>query len=74
MSREKGKFPYSFFIPLTQYHRFPAPKLTNFHVFIISFSLNVTLLSNSPYLTAHIKINYGTCCIRRFSEKTQRCI
>ena len=31
MSSEKGKFPYPFFIPLTQCHEFPAPKLTNLY-------------------------------------------
>ena len=69
MSCEKGKFPYSFFILLTQRHECPAPKLTNFHIFIIPLPLNVTSFSKSPYLTAHIKINYETGCIGRISEK-----
>ena len=51
--------------------KFPAPKLTNFYVFIIHLSLNLTLFSKSPYLTADIKINYETGCMGRFSEKTQ---
>ena len=29
----------------------------------------MTLFSKSPYLTAHIKINYETSCIGKFSEK-----
>ena len=67
MSCEKEKLPYSFFILLT-------PKPTNFHIFIIPLPLNVTSFSNSPYLTEHIKINYETGWIGKFSEKTQRCI
>ena len=67
MSAEKGKFPYSFFILLTQLHEFPAPKLTNFHIFIIPLPLKVTLFSKSPYLTAHVKINYEAVCIGRFT-------
>ena len=74
MSCEKGKFPSLFVILLTQLPESPAPKLTNFHIFIIPLPFNVTLSSKSPYLTAHIKINYETGCIGRFSEKTQRCI
>ena len=74
MSYEKGKFPYTFFILLTHCHEFPAPKLTNFHIFIIPLPLNVILFSKSSYLTVHIKINYETGCTGRFSEKTQRCI
>ena len=70
MSCERGKFPYSFFILLTQSHRSHVPKLTNFHIFIIPFPLNMTLFSKSPYSTAHIKINYKT----RFSAKSQSCI
>ena len=31
----------------------------------------MTLLSQSPYFTAHIKINYKTGCIGRISEKTR---
>ena len=58
MSCEKGKFPYTFFI-----------LLTNFHIFMISLPLNLTLFSRSLYLTAHIKINYETGCIGKFSEK-----
>ena len=53
MSCEKGKFSYSFFILLTQWHEFHTPKLTNFHIFIIPPPLNVTLFSKSPYLTVH---------------------
>ena len=71
MSYEKEKFQFSFFILLTQWHELPAPKLTNFHIFIIPLPLNVTLFSKSPYLTAHINVNYETSCIKRFSEKTQ---
>ena len=56
---EKGNFLCSFFILLTQWHEFPAQKLTNFHIFIIP-------------LTVHININYETGCIETFSEKTQR--
>ena len=75
MLYEKGKFPYSFFILLTQLHEFPAPKLTSFHIFITFLTLNVTLFSKSPYLTTHIKIDYETGCTGRSSEeKTQRCI
>ena len=69
MSCEKGKFPYSFFILLTQWYKFPASKLTNFHIFIIHLPLNVTLFSKSRYLTVHIKINYAPLCIGRFSGK-----
>ena len=74
MSCKRGKFSYSFIILLTQLHKFPAPKLTHFHIFILPLPLNVTLFSKSPYLTAHIKINYETGCIGRFSENTQRSI
>ena len=69
ISCEKGKFPNSFFILLTQLHGFPASKLTNFDIFVIPLPLNVTLFSKSPYLTGLIKINYETGCIERFSEK-----
>ena len=34
----------------------------------------MTLFSKSPYLTAHIKINYEKGWIGRFSKKTQKCI
>ena len=74
ISRDKGRFPYSFFILLTQWHYFPAPNLANFHIPIVSLPLNVTVFLKSPYLTAHIIIYYETRCIDRFSEKTQRCI
>ena len=37
MSCEKKKFQYTFFIPLTQWHEFFAPKLTNFCIFINLF-------------------------------------
>ena len=47
----------------------PCRKIDKFHMFIIPLSLNVTLFSKSPYLTAHIKINYEAGCIRKFSEK-----
>ena len=33
---------------------------------------NVRLLSKSPYLTGHIKMNYETGYIERFSEKKSR--
>ena len=69
MSYERGKFPYSLFILLTQWHEFPAAKLTNFHIFIISLPLKVTLFSKSPYLTAHVKTNYETGWIGKISEK-----
>ena len=72
MSREKGKFPYSLFIVLTQWHEFTASKLTNLHVFVILFLLNVTLFSKSPYLIAHIKKKYEKDYIWRFSEKTPK--
>ena len=48
-SCEKGKFLYSFFILLTQWYKFPAPELTNFHIFIIDVPLNVTLFLKSRY-------------------------
>ena len=71
MSCEKGKFPYSFFILLTQCHESPAQKLTNFHISIIPVPLNVTLFSKSAYMTAHmtvhIKINYEIRCIGKLS-------
>ena len=50
----------------------PCPKIDNFHIFIIPLPLNVTLFSKSPYLTAPIKINYGTGCTGRFSGKKKR--
>ena len=68
-SCEKGQFPYSFFILLTEWYAFPASILTNFHIFTIPLSLNVTLFLKSLYLAAHIKINYETGCFGRFSEK-----
>ena len=71
-SYEKGKFPYSFFILLIQWHEFPALKMTNFLIFIIPLPLNVTLSSRSPYFTAHIKINYDTGCTGRFSGKKHK--
>ena len=47
-------------------------KINNFSLFLSSFSLwKVTLLSQNPYFTAHIKINYKTGCIGRISEKTR---
>ena len=70
MSCEKGKLPYSFFKLMTQGHEFPATKLTNFHIFIIPLPLNMTLFSKSPYLTAHIKMNYETGSIGKSSEET----
>ena len=42
MSCEKGKFPYTFFILLTQWPELPNPKLTNFHIFVIPRPLNGT--------------------------------
>ena len=56
ISCENGKLPYSFFILLTQWDKFLPPKLTDFHIFVISLPLNMRLFSKSPYLTAHIKI------------------
>ena len=72
MPCEKEKFSYSFFIFLTRWHEFPAPKLTIFHNFISPLPLNVTLFLKIPYLIAHIKTNYETGCIRRFSEKKKK--
>ena len=69
---EKEKFPYCFFILVAQWHEFPAQKFTNFHIFIISLPLNLTLFSKDPHLTSHIETNFETGCIGRFSEKTQR--
>ena len=66
---EKGKFLYPFFILLTQMHEISAPKLTNFHIFIIPLPLKVALFSKSAYLTAHIKINYETGYIGGFLKK-----
>ena len=57
---------------MTQWHEFHAPKLTNFHIFIIRLPFNVTLYSESPYLTIHIKTNYETDNTGRFFEKKQR--
>ena len=72
MSCENGNFLYSFFILLTQWHEFPAPKLTNFHVFIIPLPLNVALISKNLYLFTRIEINNETGCIECFSEKKNR--
>ena len=69
MSCKKGKFPYSFFILLTQWHEFPPRNLAIFHTFIIPLPLKVTLFSRSTYLTAYIEINYETGRIGSFSEK-----
>ena len=74
MRENKGKFPYALFILMTQWHEFLARKIDKFSYFIIPLPLNLTLFSNRPYLTAHIKTNYETGCIGRFSQKTQRCI
>ena len=74
MSCKNGKFQYSLFILLTQWHELSALKFSNVHLLIIPLPLNVALFSKSPYLTAHFKINYETGCIGRFSEKTQRYI
>ena len=54
------------------FHVFPAPKLVNFYIFIASPPLNVTLLSKSPYLIAHLKINYEAGCTGSFSENKTR--
>ena len=71
MSCEKGKCPYSFFILLSQWHEFPAPKLRNIHYFIpFSFERDI----KESLLDCTYKINYETGCIGRFFEKTQRCI
>ena len=64
MPCEKEKFPYSF---LNDMNSLPQ----NFYIFTIPLSLNVTLFSKSPYVTAHIKINYKTGCIGRFSKNTK---
>ena len=68
---KRGKFLYSFSILLTQWHEFPAPKLTKFHIFIIPLPLNMVLFSKTPYLTPDIKINFETGCIGCFSEKPE---
>ena len=65
----KGKFPFSFFIFLTQCHEFPALKFKNFYVFIIPLPLKVTLFSKSCYLTVYIKFDYETGWFGRFSTK-----
>ena len=72
MSYEKRNLTYSFFILLTQLHESPALKLTNFNAFIILIFL--LLFSKGPNLFAHIKINYETGYIRKFSEELQICI
>ena len=54
ISCEKEKFTYFFFLLLTKWYEFPAPKLTNLYIFIIPIPLNMHLLSKNPYLTAHI--------------------
>ena len=41
MSCEERKFPYSFFILLTQSHKFSAPKLKNFLTFVSPLPLTV---------------------------------
>ena len=69
MSCKKEQFSYSFFILLTQCHELPAPKLTNFHIFITPPPFTTTLFSKSPYLTAYHK-NDGRGWTGRFSEKT----
>ena len=62
------KITYSFFILLNQWYEFPAPKLTNFHIFIIPLLLNVTFFFlRIPWLNI---LNYETGCIGGFSEKT----
>ena len=55
-SSEKGQFLYSFLILLTHCHETPAPKLTNFPIFITTLSLNVILFPKNPCLTSHLKI------------------
>ena len=50
------KISISFFILLTQWHEFLAPKLTNFYIFIIPYALTVTLFSKS-HLTARFYWN-----------------
>ena len=71
MASEWGKFPYFFFILLTQWHEFSAPKLTNFLIFIILLPLNVILFSKSSYLIAHIKINYERFHLKVFWKSTE---
>ena len=71
MASERGKFPYFFFILLTQWHEFSAPKLTNFLIFIILLPLNVILFSKSSYLIAHIKINYERFHLKVFWKSTE---
>ena len=66
---KKGNFQYSFFIVLTQRHKFLAQKLTKFHIFIIS--LRMTLFSKSPYLTTYMKL-LSNSCIGRFSGKKKK--
>ena len=69
MSCEKEKFPYSFFMLLTQSQQPLASKFTNFHFFIILLPLNVTLFSKNPYLTGHVERNYEIGSVGRFFEK-----
>ena len=66
---KKGNFQYSFFIVLTQRHKFLAQKLTKFHIFIIS--LRMTLFSKRPYLTTYMKL-LSNSCIGRFSGKKKK--
>ena len=66
ISCEKGKFPYSFFILLTQWHKFSTPKLTNFFYFYYPSPFEASLFSKSPYLTAHIRINYEFIALEGF--------
>ena len=68
MSCEKWKFPCSFFILLTQW-QILFSKIEDFHIFIIFLPLKLILFLKSPYLTAHIKLNYETGCTGRLSEK-----
>ena len=54
-----------------QCHEFLVPKFS-VTIFIVHLPLNMALFSKSPYLTAHIKLNYGTSRTERYSIKTSR--
>ena len=62
MLSEKGQFPLSFFILLSQCQESFAPKLTNFHIFASLLSFNMACFAKIPYLTARHKLNYKIGC------------
>ena len=74
MLSEKRQLPYSFFKHLSQCHESLVPKLPNFHIFVTLLPLNMTCITKSPYLTAHLKLNYKISCTGNCSEEAQRCI